>query len=151
MRAHRIRDRLSESVLQVPDTPERRRQQMEEYDELGEENLLIKEEMKHRDYQPSSDDETVHSSNRSGKSTAPINFPANQPCPLHPGTHHLWGECSQYQSAQCHSRGPLTVDFAPSVEPPTHHWKAEDPKAELLQWHHHIGHTSFAVLKLPAE
>ena len=151
MRAQRIRDCLSESVLQVPDSPERRRKQMEEYDELGEENLLMKEEMKHRDYQSSSDDETVRSSNRSDNNSAPINFPANQPCPLHPGTHHFWGECSQYQSAQRHHRGPLTVDFAPSVEPPTHHWIAEDPKAELLWWHHRLGHTSFALLKLLAE
>ncbi len=151
MRAQCLCDCLSENVLQVPDTPERRRQQMEEYDELGEENLLMKEEMKHQNYQSSSDDETVHSSNRSDNNSAPIKIPAIQPCPLHLGTHHFQGECSQYQSAQRHHCGPLTVDFAPSVEPPTHHWIAEDPKAELLQWHHRLGHTSFALLKLLAE
>ncbi len=107
--------------------------------------------MKHQDDQSSSDDETVHSSNCSDNSSLPINFPANQPCPLHPGTHHFWGECSQYQLAQQHHHSTLTVDFAQSVEPHTHNWIAEDPKAELLRWHHCLGHTSFAVLKLFAE
>ncbi len=41
--------------------------------------------------------------------------------------------------------------FAPAVELPTHHWSTEDPRAELLQWHNCLGHTSFPVLKLLAE
>ncbi len=44
MRAQCIRYHLSESVLQVPDTPDRRCHQMEEYDEFGEETLLMKED-----------------------------------------------------------------------------------------------------------
>ena len=104
MRALRICDRLGESVLQILDSPERRRQQMEEYDELGEENLLLEEKSKYQDYQFTSDDETVHAGNLSHNNSAPINSPANQPCPLHPGASHSWGECSQYQSAQRQSR-----------------------------------------------
>ncbi len=93
----------------------------------------------------------VHTDNLCDNNRTPINFPANQPCPLHPGTNHVWGECSQYQPAKHHSPGPLTVDFAPAVELSIHHWRTEDPRAELFQWHHHLDHVSFQVVKLLAE
>ncbi len=109
--------------------------------------MLLEGKVKHQDYQSTSYDAIVHTGNLSDNNRAPIKFPVNQP----PDTNHYWGECRQNQAAQHHSCGPFTIDFEPAVETSTHHRVANDPRVNRFRWTHHLGHTSFAVLKLLAE
>ncbi len=48
--------------------------------------------------------------------------------------------------------GPLTFDPTPQLEDDEqHHHVATDDQAELMRWHHRLGHLSFAKLKTIAQ
>ena len=113
-------------VIQLPG----RRRLMDEEDEfLAEENLLLSEDYRKKDFSAtegaSHDDETIKAGN------------------VHTDTSE-----EDEQETETARIGPLTFDPTPQLEDDEqHHHVATDDQAELMRWHHRLGHLSFAKLK----
>ena len=113
-------------VIQLPG----RRRLMDEADEfLAEENLLLSEDYRKKDFSAtegaSHDDETIKAGN------------------VHTDTSE-----EDEQETETARIGPLTFDPTPQLEDDEqHHHVATDDQAELMRWHHRLGHLSFTKLK----
>ncbi len=77
---------------------------------------------------------------------------AEQQCPHHPTGHHKWGECSLNPNNQSNLRKMGTLTFNP--EPSASDEElfndaaiASEDQAELLRWHHRLGHMPFSFIK----
>ena len=97
----------------------------------------------------SEDDDTVQISN-----VHHLDVAHDKPCPVHPTGHHKWGECTQHPDNQSVQRGTLTVLPLPAQTEADHLNQAaaaSDDQAELLRWHHRLGHLPFSQLKTLAK
>lgn len=92
------------------------------------------------------DDATVTTSNVDHQSCSD---PAG-PCPLHPTANHKWGECSQHRPHLQQSIESLTFNPVPTEEEEMI-LKATTAEAELMRWHHRLGHLPFSALKILAQ
>ena len=95
----------------------------------------------------SSDDDTVTVSNIDHSTVEP-----DSPCPIHPTGNHKRGECSLYQPHPSKALGSLT--FSPiqdNLSTPSENMTADDNQAELMRWHHRLGHLPFLQLKALSE
>ena len=92
-----------------------------------------------------SDDETVQISNISH-----VDVAHDEKCPMHPSSNHKWGECIHNPANKPVQWGSLT--FSPlsqqtDADKENEVLSASDDQAELLRWHHRLGHISFSMLK----
>ena len=115
-----------EHVIQFPG---RRRSMHDEEEFLAEENLLLSDEYKKTDTSvtegASHDDETIKAGNVQTDTSD-----------------------EDEQETETARVGPLTFDPTPQLEDDEQHQHdATDDQAELMQWHHRLGHLSFAKLK----
>ncbi len=61
---------------------------------------------------------------------------------------NLLSEKESKTETQTTRMGPLTFDLDPQLEEDEHvYLNAAVDQAELMQWHHHLGHPSFSRLK----
>jgi hypothetical protein len=115
-----------EHVIQLPG---RRRLMHEEDEFLAEENLLLSKEYRKTNFLAtegaSHDNETIKAGN------------------VHTDTSE-----EDEQETETTRIGPLTFDPTPQLEDDEQHQHvATDDQAELMRWHHQLGHLSFAKLK----
>ena len=118
----------------------------------AEEEFVAEEEINKSKYPPASegataDDDTVVTSNLDLNT---INV--EQPCPLHPMGNHKWGECRLHQVHPTDSFESLRYSAIPSD--PTgipDNLAADNDQAELMRWHHRLGHLPFPQLRALSE
>ncbi len=116
---------------------------------LADEDINLNNKHKPDQEDVNSDDETVQISNISH-----VDVAHDDKCPIHPSSNHKWGECTHNPANKPIQRGSLT--FTPlsqqtDADKENEVLSASDDQAELLRWHHRLGHISFSMLKLLAK
>jgi hypothetical protein len=116
---------------------------------LADEDINLRDKHKPAQEDVDSDDETVHISNISH-----IDVAHDDKCPIHPTSNHKWGECSHNPANKPFQQGTLTFSPLPQqtdADKDNEALFASDDQAELLCWHHRLGHISFSMLKALAK
>ena len=113
----------------------------------AEEEFVAKEQVNKSTHPPasegtSSDDDTIVTSNVNYQSAD-----ANGACPIHPTGNHKWGECQLHQAHSTDLSESLRFSAIPSNSSNVPDNLAADiDQAELMRWHHRLGHLPFPQL-----
>jgi hypothetical protein len=116
---------------------------------IADEDINLKDKELWEEDEVSEDDETVQISNVSHLDVA-----SGDKCPIHPTSNHIWGECTHNPDNQSEKRGTLTFSPRPhrtQADQQNDSMAASDDQAELLRWHHRLGHLPFSMLKALAK
>jgi hypothetical protein len=116
---------------------------------IADEDINLKDKELLEEDEVSEDDATVQISNVSHVDVAP-----GDACPIHPTGNHKWGECTQNPDNQLVKHVILTFSPIPQqtdADQQNSSLAASDDQAELLRWHHRLGHLPFSMIRALAK